>query len=931
MADNSKIIQFPYSSGETSGNLALKEETNIPVEPRLESIVKIYRNPDLRFIEAVANFLERNSGTRVKINGMLFDRGEAKIWLVKSVGNFIKDPIKQRNVNNLLDRTLFSKESEFLKIFNEVLTNINAGIYELELSENNEIDKKSLDEVVQVTKDQMAENEARQQEKDNGELEWTADQISVEKQMELIRRNAELKLKMTKYGSENIEPIKKEILAEILKSHHYDAGKIGKQLDYAVSNIVDKVIADAGYQVFNGKEVSDEIFQSLINSQETGLFSRDGLTLTIEQVKKLASNNPEALRQYYEAKTVTSSSFYRLVKVYENSYGLTKDQALKAASGAERAALSGVDLTQAYINGFKEIGYSDEYTKSRMIAGKDGRLDIGMHQRNLGVLGDRRNYSGKTDIFIKTLGVDPSKIPSGKIIYPELLTKGQVSASELHARINDYLSANGQDLIGYTDLEKMLMNDFGGITEQRASGLRTYRQMLMSGRNNESFYLFQASAYHGEEGSLGDNYGDWVVSNGGSYEAGSRPSFGQGFANTMNRWSNSGGLKGFIGGALGKLGIGGGIGSEVWGKIANKVGVEDLAGKLNPVVGGLMFVKKHWKKLAVGLGAGIAGLLSFLAKGAWAGGGALAGGIGGAIGGAKLGAVIGTAIAPGIGTAIGGIIGGIVGFVGGVFAGGWLGLQLQKLWAGLTGKAGLSASQATAATMGELGAGGVTATTIGGTAISMGVAAPVVALGATALMMTYNYFVLSSAFSLPPLEKTAEYINMVEPIYNEDCKQNVACALITFLHANGIERSTSANIGAVKNVVSAWQYPGFNNEEFNKRMQENVAKFGAFQCLAFHLILNPRLPSKEIVYLVDNHPGCIEVDTASIGVGDYIMYPNGPHIMQVSVLRPDRSFVVSHVNTDYNGAFTNTPGDNIDNYVQSKVQAGKRITILRCM
>ncbi len=181
------------------------------------------------------------------------------------------------------------------------------------------------------------------------------------------------------------------------------------------------------------------------------------------------------------------------------------------------------------------------------------------------------------------------------------------------------------------------------------------------------------------------------------------------------------------------------------------------------------------------------------------------------------------------------------------------------------------------------------------------------------------------------------------PIYGDDCSSTTACAVYSFLRANGIDRVTEDNVSAVANLLRSWPNPppGVDIEYFIRIMVANIyyihdlRGYGYFQCIGFSLAADPNLPlsvSWQQLYS-GNVPGCLNVAPENAGIGDHVVYPltNGHyHIAVLTTIREDGSFVLTQANSDGKGLLNQVPGTNFGNYINGNNYSGRRLTIIRC-
>ena len=169
--------------------------------------------------------------------------------------------------------------------------------------------------------------------------------------------------------------------------------------------------------------------------------------------------------------------------------------------------------------------------------------------------------------------------------------------------------------------------------------------------------------------------------------------------------------------------------------------------------------------------------------------------------------------------------------------------------------------------------------------------------------------------------------NISSPQFIEDCNQSNACNLVFYLNNLGVKNVNSGNWSFVKNSISNWAPTSvFDKNFFIQTIDGSIgsngnSSSGNLQCIVFAQATNQKLRQGTIgrSYWWYGNNVCAEVSSTQAGAGDFIHFPTSYHHIQVlSVLRTDRSFVLSEANWDGKGGIRNMAGDNIDDYIKGK-------------
>ncbi|MDD3003107.1 MAG: hypothetical protein PHS06_04555 [Candidatus Shapirobacteria bacterium] len=195
----------------------------------------------------------------------------------------------------------------------------------------------------------------------------------------------------------------------------------------------------------------------------------------------------------------------------------------------------------------------------------------------------------------------------------------------------------------------------------------------------------------------------------------------------------------------------------------------------------------------------------------------------------------------------------------------------------------------------------------------------------------YQMLMGSSISSLVPpksvYDDSSLTSNISSPQFIEDCNQSNACNLVFYLNNLGVKNVNSGNWGFVKNSINNWTpISGFNKNFFIQTIDSSIgingtSSSGNLQCIIFAQATNQKLRQGTIgrSYWWYGNNVCAEVSSTQAGAGDFIHFPTSYHHIQVlSVLRTDRSFVLSEANWDGRGGIRNMAGDNIDDYIRGK-------------
>ncbi|MGI5841113.1 MAG: hypothetical protein ACOX6N_02790 [Patescibacteria group bacterium] len=178
-----------------------------------------------------------------------------------------------------------------------------------------------------------------------------------------------------------------------------------------------------------------------------------------------------------------------------------------------------------------------------------------------------------------------------------------------------------------------------------------------------------------------------------------------------------------------------------------------------------------------------------------------------------------------------------------------------------------------------------------------------------------------------------------DPIYVADCADSPACAVISFLRASGVAAVNANNVQAVAELIRKWSSPpsSFDMETFIEKMIRSAKSYSYFQCYGFALAIDENLTSNaHVSQLLNNHAGCDVIKDSDAGAGDHVT--DSRHIRVLSVLRPDRSFVISEANVGVpeagvpggQGGIRNVPGSSFDEYMANLRRQRPEVIILRC-
>lgn len=302
-------------------------------------------------------------------------------------------------------------------------------------------------------------------------------------------------------------------------------------------------------------------------------------------------------------------------------------------------------------------------------------------------------------------------------------------------------------------------------------------------------------------------------------------------------WAAETGIKAFAGRALGF------IGSKLLGKAAGSLIGTAIGGPVGAVVGfvgGMVLGKvldkgKKWLKRGLAIAGATAGLLFAKLLGFL-----FAGGI--------------TTLFTLAGAGIGFLVGGPVGALFGAGTGAGLG----HLFSGLFGKgAGVQAASSAVSGANALLSAPASATVSGPIA-----AAPIIAIGATAVLTVTTATIKGGAFI--PKEIGGGIDAPKNVVVTPDC-EHAACKIIAQLKSCGISRITKNNFSRVKDCLSGFPKALSEFEHSVKNVSDNL------QCVGFKVgvekeegINLPRLNA--VSYLYDS--GCDEVSSSNPEVGD---------------------------------------------------------------
>lgn len=215
-----------------------------------------------------------------------------------------------------------------------------------------------------------------------------------------------------------------------------------------------------------------------------------------------------------------------------------------------------------------------------------------------------------------------------------------------------------------------------------------------------------------------------------------------------------------------------------------------------------------------------------------------------------------------------------------------------------------------------------------------------------AVFSLYNIFYIPNIISsiVPPRSDTVQtnssgnYIP-TDPIYVEDCQESPACAVISFLRASGVVSVNRTNVSSVASLIREWKNPPatFDMDLFVEKMIDSATDYVYFQCYGFALAIDKNLTSNaHVSQLLNNHNGCDKIKVEDAGAGDHVV--DSKHIRVLSVLRPDRSYVISEANVGVpeaeipggQGGIRNVNGTDFEEYMTNLRQQRPEVIILRC-
>lgn len=313
-------------------------------------------------------------------------------------------------------------------------------------------------------------------------------------------------------------------------------------------------------------------------------------------------------------------------------------------------------------------------------------------------------------------------------------------------------------------------------------------------------------------------------------------------------------------------------------------------------------------------------------------------------GGVKAAATSGTAMAAGAATAAGAAAVSATGIGAIVVAVAAAAKMLKNAVSKITEKLGIGIKKGLEENFGKLG-GAI----IGGGMFVVGLpflligAISAVAVGPIILLVFgglfgYQMLLGNSVSSLVPpktvYDDSGLISNISSPQFIEDCNQSNACSLVFYLNNLGIKDINSGNWSFVRDKINSWiPISAFDKDFFIKTIGNSPGATGVggsphLQCIVFAQATNQKLWQGTVgrsKWWVGNNV-CVEVSSTQASAGDFIHYPTSYHHIQIlSVLRSDRTFIVSEANNGGPGVIRNMAGDDIDKYI-----ADKNAIIWRC-
>lgn len=612
----------------------------------------------------------------------------------------------------------------------------------------------------------------------------TADKVNLKQQLELI----------AKYRAENIEPLKQEIIEELITNSDLDFEDRYKAqvIEEAIDKVAENVVHLKANTVIRGEEITPEktqavIEQTLVKNQKGRIINTLGVGAKIsEYVKaKPPQNFSQSSLKYIDANQKVAPNLHTVIGYYKRC-GLSSDQAFTAAhyfdkysqnetvdKAFQKAAheVVGKQFDKMFVKNIRQ-GIDEEVLPPSYVLTSLRTLERYQQDRTFyftksGKLHLDSIKTAEGNVSIDQIQLDLNKERAREGL--EFFTRQQVETAVLGQNFLDIVhEQEGARLtrkgVVFSEAEQRLnqvyQTQLAVIQDIRNTAHRTSHSELFSRDYFDPSHrtlpaIFLSDAVYEEtiwqatdtaasvEASLNNDVVVNIVSSEGKKYVSSRLNtfknrFGNSLITKAEQWAVENmakkGLKGLAAKGLSKL-----IGASI--PVLNAIVAVDtaleLAEKL-PVVGIIARpIKGLWdglKKAALVLGgtaiAGVATLATFL-----------------------ISKFVGVVVSGGIGAIAGGVVGGIIGSsfgpwgtVAGIGIGSTIGTKASLWFSNSGGFSGL-ATKASSATSSVLSAGG-------GVVV---IAAPIIAISAVAATTMLINSSLMAAFSLPPFDQLTEY------------------------------------------------------------------------------------------------------------------------------------------------------------------------------